>query len=84
MSCDSSSIISFSYAPYEERKFIISTSSLKTLQLVMLLGTKRLKINSSENLSREKYSGGVSLEATFANKFALEFCILDIETILNA
>jgi hypothetical protein len=36
-------MISFSYVPSEERKLIISASSLKTCQLVMLSGTKGLK-----------------------------------------
>jgi hypothetical protein len=77
-------MISLSYVPSEEIKLITSVSSLKTHQIFMLSGTEGRKINSTKNLSGEKSLGGISLEATFANRSALAFFILDIETILNA
>jgi hypothetical protein len=54
-----------SYVPSEVSKLIISSSSLKTCQLVILFGIEGLKINSNENLSGIKSSGGTRFEGTF-------------------
>ena len=63
---------------------MIPESWLKTLQLVILLGTDGLKINSIENLSGLNYSDGINFDATLANKYSLAFCILGTEEILKA
>jgi len=43
-----------------------------------------LKINSIENISGQKISAGISLEATLDNRSALAFWSLGIDEILNA
>ena len=65
-----SSIVDSLNASSPVKKEIIGESSLKTRQLVILSGMDGLNNNSIEKAVGEKFSAGISHEATFANKSA--------------
>jgi hypothetical protein len=64
--------------------FNILSSSSKTLQFVILSGTKGLKINSTKNLSGENYVEGINHEATLARKSTSMFNARGTNIILKA